>query len=103
MAVSAASAGYDRAAAEVDLANWKANSTAVDEASTWLKETFRSEDEELNALYSYSLNASISSYKQLGEGFTGYFAGIDYQSPPRTYFRDGYWTLTPIYLTIRSA
>ncbi|SDO38561.1 hypothetical protein SAMN04487897_11342 [Paenibacillus sp. yr247] len=68
---------------------------AVDKENVWLEETFSSRDKELNALYGFCLNASLSSFKDLGGGFRGYFAGIDYQSPPRTYFRDGYWTLLP--------
>lgn len=47
-------------------------------------------------MYSFSLNAAISSYKDLGEKFRGFFAGIHYQSPSRTYFRDGYWTVLPL-------
>ncbi len=41
------------------------------------------------------LNTSLSMYKELGE-FKGFFAGINYQSPARTYYRDGYYTVLPL-------
>jgi glycogen debranching enzyme len=90
-------AGAAVSAGQLDawLAARQAASAAVDEENVWLEETFRSGDQELNALYGFCLNASLSSFKDLGGGFRGYFAGIDYQSPPRTYFRDGYWTVLP--------
>lgn len=93
--LSAANPGYDQARADADLAQVREYSSDVDATNAWLQDAFHSEDDELNALYGYSLNASLSSYKQLGQEFAAYFAGIDYQSPPRTYFRDGYWTVLP--------
>ncbi|SEO02096.1 hypothetical protein [Paenibacillus sp. OV219] len=91
--LSGACGSYTLAQAEADIADWQHHATVVDEENQWLRETFESQDAELNAMYGYCLSASLSSYKDLGESFKGYFAGIDYQSPPRTYFRDGYWTL----------
>ncbi|HKL74184.1 MAG TPA: amylo-alpha-1,6-glucosidase [Clostridia bacterium] len=40
-----------------------------------------------NSLY----NCAVSMYKERGN-FKGFLAGIVYQSPMRTYFRDSYWT-----------
>lgn len=37
------------------------------------------------------LNCGISSYKEM-DNFKGFFAGINYQTPARTYYRDGYFT-----------
>ena len=36
-------------------------------------------------------NTAVSLYKEVGD-FKGFIAGIVYQSPARTYYRDGYWT-----------
>ena len=36
-------------------------------------------------------NTAVSMYKEVG-AFRGFIAGIVYQSPARTYYRDGYWT-----------
>ena len=36
-------------------------------------------------------NTAVSMYKEVGR-FRGFIAGIVYQSPARTYYRDGYWT-----------
>lgn len=47
---------------------------------------------EFDKAYFASLyNCSLSMYKETG-AFKGFLAGINYQSPARTYFRDGYWT-----------
>jgi glycogen debranching enzyme len=86
---------YGKDALETFLTDWPTHSTAIDRENEWLRETFRSDDAELNSLYGYCLNASLSSFKNLGGSFRGFFAGIDYQSPPRTYYRDGYWTMLP--------
>ncbi len=48
-------------------------------------------DGALAAYYASSLNSSLSNYKELGE-FKGFLAGIVYQFPARTYYRDSYWT-----------
>jgi glycogen debranching enzyme len=53
----------------------------------------------LHTLCAASLNAGISSYKETGE-FAGFFAGIHYQYPARTYYRDSYFTVFPLH-TIR--
>lgn len=47
------------------------------------------------SLYLSALNCALSSYKQVGD-FKGFYAGVNYQSPPRTYYRDGYFTALPV-------
>ena len=43
------------------------------------------------AFKAYVLNAAFSSYKSFA-GFSGFFAGVNYAVPARTYYRDGYYT-----------
>ncbi|PKM39182.1 MAG: hypothetical protein CVV04_12730 [Firmicutes bacterium HGW-Firmicutes-9] len=43
------------------------------------------------AFQAYALNAAFSSYKSFA-GFQGFFAGVNYAAPARTYYRDGYYT-----------
>ncbi len=43
------------------------------------------------AYFASTYNCALSMYKETG-AFKGFLAGINYQSPARTYFRDGYWT-----------
>lgn len=47
------------------------------------------------AMYIACLNCGISSYKEIDD-FKGLFAGIHYQRPARTYYRDGYYTALPL-------
>ena len=47
------------------------------------------------AYYKSLLNCSLSNYKELGK-FKGFLAGIVYQFPARTYYRDGYWTVLSV-------
>ena len=49
----------------------------------------------LKAYYKSLYNCSLSMYKEMGK-FKGFLAGIVYQSPARTYYRDGYWTILSI-------
>lgn len=49
------------------------------------------DSELLKAFFNSCYNCSLSMYKEKGQ-FKGFLAGIVYQSPARTYFRDGYWT-----------
>lgn len=59
-----------------------------------LRSLIETSDEKLKALFISCMNCCLSSYKEIGEtGFKGFFAGINYQKPARTYFRDGYWTV----------
>jgi Glycogen debranching enzyme len=55
-------------------------------------------DERLTAFYKNLYNTSLSLYKEKGD-FKGFLAGIVYQSPARTYFRDGYFTILPVLKT----
>ncbi len=43
------------------------------------------------AYYKSLYNCAESMYKEVGK-FKGFIAGMVYQSPARTYYRDGYWT-----------
>jgi len=52
-------------------------------------------DEFLNAYYKSLLNTSLSNYKELN-GFKGFLAGLVYQFPARTYYRDAYWTVLSV-------
>ena len=45
--------------------------------------------------YKSLLKCSLSNYKELGK-FKGFRAGIFYQFPARTYYRDGYWTVLSV-------
>lgn len=76
--------------------NYSSIQSEILEDAKWLASLFDSNDDELNSLYGFSLNASIASYKNLNNKFEGFFAGVNYQSPARTYFRDGFWTVLPI-------
>ncbi len=49
----------------------------------------------MRAYYKSLLNASLSNYKELGK-FKGFLAGIVYQFPARTYYRDAYWTVLSV-------
>ncbi|MDR3216889.1 MAG: hypothetical protein LBT55_05690 [Clostridiaceae bacterium] len=48
-----------------------------------------------SAFYASCLNCALSNYKERGK-FKGFLAGVNYQFPARTYFRDGYWTSLPV-------
>lgn len=52
-------------------------------------------DEKTKAYYLSLINCSVSLYKELGE-FKGFIAGINYQAPARTYYRDAYWTVLSV-------
>jgi len=47
------------------------------------------------AMFLSALNCALSSYKET-DGFQGFYAGVHYQSPPRTYYRDGYFTVLAV-------
>ncbi|MBN2984927.1 MULTISPECIES: hypothetical protein [Cohnella] len=79
--------------AEGAAADWE----AAESYRSWLKESFSANGQEtLNSLVAACLNVSHSSYKVSGKKFAAFYAGVNYQSPSRTYFRDGYWTLLPL-------
>lgn len=52
--------------------------------------------EEEKALYLSALFCCIENYKQYGD-WEGFVAGCHYLEPLRTYYRDSYWTVLPIY------
>jgi hypothetical protein len=53
-----------------------------------------SDDALLTCMFTSCLHAARSSRKELAGGrFGGFSAGTGYVMPPRTYFRDSYWTL----------
>jgi glycogen debranching enzyme len=48
----------------------------------------------LRSLVMHGAHAALSSARKDGRGgFAGLAAGLAYSNPPRTYYRDGYWTL----------
>lgn len=47
------------------------------------------------AMYVSVLNCALSAYKKV-DTFAGFFAGVHYQTPARTYFRDSYYTRLPL-------
>jgi len=52
-------------------------------------------NEFLKSFYNNCYNCALSMYKEKG-AFKGFMAGLVYQSPARTYFRDGYWTMLSV-------
>ncbi len=51
-------------------------------------------DPVLRSLVMHSAHAALSSIRRDAQGvFDGLAAGLAYSTPPRTYYRDGYWTL----------
>ena len=52
--------------------------------------------EEEKALYLSTLFCCIENYKEC-EGLKGFVAGCNYLNPLRTYYRDSYWTVLPMY------
>ena len=51
-------------------------------------------DDVLQSLFVHGLHAARTARKELPGGrFAGLAAGVGYAMPPRTYYRDGYWTL----------
>ncbi len=60
-----------------------------------LKCPVKLESDFLESYYKSLLNTSLSNYKELGK-FKGFLAGIVYQFPARTYYRDAYWTVLSV-------
>ena len=52
--------------------------------------------EMLKALYYSAYFCALQNYKECGE-FKGFMAGCNYISPARTYYRDSYYTMLPMY------
>lgn len=71
---------------------WTSALESAQEYARWLKVIAASARDPLSrSIIVAGLNASLSSFKVLGEDFAGFTAGPDYFYPPRLYFRDGYW------------
>ena len=54
------------------------------------------ETEEEKALYLSTFFCALQNYKECGK-LKGFVAGCNYLNPVRTYYRDSYWTILPIY------
>ncbi|AAM25114.1 glycogen debranching enzyme [Caldanaerobacter subterraneus subsp. tengcongensis MB4] len=82
---------------DIEEDTWKFSLEKTKRHTEWLATRFKSSNELLNTLYSSCLNVSYSMYKDtVNVSNKGFIAGIDYQNPPRTYYRDGYWTVQAI-------
>jgi hypothetical protein len=95
-AVVAAGADADEAAcaAAAVLADPVAADGEAAAAQAELAGVLRLPDALLQSLFLHGLHAARAARKTLTDGtFAGFAAGIGYAMPPRTYFRDGYWTL----------
>lgn len=55
------------------------------------------ETEQEKAMYLSTLFCAIENYKKRGK-WEGFVAGCHYLNPLRTYYRDSYWTVLPMYL-----
>jgi hypothetical protein len=91
-------AGADADEAARAAAGAVADPAAADRESAWaqseLAGVLRLPDPLLQSLFLHGLHAARAARKTLADGaFAGFAAGIGYAMPPRTYFRDGYWTL----------
>jgi glycogen debranching enzyme len=90
-------AGADRDEAAQAAAGVQAAAAPEHELEAWqreLAEVLRLPDDELQGLFLHGLHAARSARKELKGGrFAGLAAGVGYAMPPRTYYRDGYWTL----------
>ncbi len=94
--VLAAGADDDEArrSAEAVLAAGAAAVRELDVYERELVDTLEMPDPVLRSLFVHGLHAARSARKTLADGrFAGFAAGIGYALPPRTYYRDAYWTL----------
>ncbi|GIP12778.1 hypothetical protein J1TS5_49480 [Paenibacillus macerans] len=91
------SGGMQPLAAEVLAKGADSAQLAAESYRAWLRESFTASGQRtLNSLVAACLNVSHSMYKESGGRFAAFYAGVNYQSPSRTYFRDGYWTVLPL-------
>lgn len=59
-----------------------------------LEDALQTDDALLKSMFAACLHAAHSCRKELPSGrFAGFSAGTGYVMPPRTYFRDSYWTV----------
>ncbi len=89
-------ASWDEAAAAADsvLADPIAALRTAEDYTSELGNMLETDDLLLKGMFTACLHAAYSSRKELPGGrFAGFAAGIGYAMPPRTYFRDSYWTL----------
>ncbi len=96
VAVLAAGADADEAAAAAAwaLADPDAVRAEVSAHHDRLRAMLWVADAELQSLALHGLHAAFSARKTLADGrFAGFAAGVGYAMPPRTYYRDAYWTL----------
>ncbi len=72
----------------------------ADRYAQWLTQTACGESVLERAESAACRNCAISNYKKAGDpeagGFAGFFAGVHYQSPARTYYRDSFYTALPL-------
>ena len=61
----------------------------------WLLDNASGETVLEKAQFCASLNCALTNYK-ITDGFEGFFAGVNYQSPARTYYRDSFFTVLPL-------
>ncbi|MBN2874576.1 MAG: hypothetical protein JXM71_05730 [Spirochaetales bacterium] len=87
-------AGESRSDEEL-LAGFDAALADAKRHDAFLRERMKGSDALERAMHASALNCAISSYKDIN-GFKGFFAGVNYQWPPRTYYRDGYFTALPL-------
>ncbi len=89
--------GADRDEAARAAASVLAAAMPERELEAWqgeLADVLRLPDDELQGLFLHGLHAARSARRELKGGrFAGLAAGVGYAMPPRTYYRDGYWTL----------
>lgn len=83
-----------RAAAGAVLADPAAGLRSAHAYAAGLAGVLDVDDALLKSMFTACLHAAFSSRKELQGGrFAGFSAGTGYVMPPRTYFRDSYWTL----------
>ncbi|MCL4408293.1 MAG: hypothetical protein M1521_06635 [Thermotogae bacterium] len=59
----------------------------------YLEGRFDSNETILNSLFVFSLHTAFANYKHgIEKNFSALFAGPNYSLPPRTYYRDSFWT-----------
>lgn len=75
---------------------WRGCRRAAEQYARWVTGRFTSSSPVLNTMFSSCLNAALSVYKDFGDEFRGFVAGIQYQWPLRAYFRDVYWTVQAV-------
>jgi len=74
--------------------NWERYLRDAINRSNWIDSIFRSEDKLYETMFTACLDCALSNYKETKDGdFKGFFAGVRYKEPARTYFRDSYWTV----------